>query len=54
MVYQIVETIEFERAVMHAVVANLVGVVGKAGNGQEGDPMIGLVVGGQAATSLRN
>jgi hypothetical protein len=38
MVHQIVETI--------AVVADLVGVVGKAGYGKEGDPMIRLVVGG--------
>jgi hypothetical protein len=43
---QIVETIEFERAVMHAVVTDLVGVVGKAGYGEECDPMIRLVVGG--------
>ena len=46
MVHQIVETIEFERAVMHTVVADLVGVVGKAGYGEERDPMIRLVVGG--------
>ena len=44
--HQVGETVVFERAMVHAVVADLLGIIAKAGHREKCDPVIGGVVGG--------